>query len=337
MPRQIASKPSHFKALLIDSRDGAYSCAQRQLGFDSLPQGDVLVKVRYSSLNYKDALAITGRAPVVRTFPMVPGIDLAGVVVASASPKFRPGDEVLVNGFGLSETRWGGYSEFQSLPASVLMPLPLGFDAETAMLVGTAGYTAMLCVQAIVDQRLNPGNDAILITGASGGVGSVALSLLAGMGFRTIAATGRPEQAEFLKRLGATNVISRDDLDTGGKTLAGERWAGAVDVAGGRTLADVLAQTRYDGIVACCGMASGGELPASVHPFILRGVTLRGVDSVMVPIERRLMAWAMLDRHLDRSLLRALGSTHDFDELPKLAEDLLKGRLRGRVAVRIAG
>lgn len=337
VPAHTQDRPDLFKALMIERQDRLYVCEQRTLRLDELPPGDLLVRVRYSSLNYKDALALTGQAPIVRKFPMVPGIDLAGVVVESASPKFNPGDEVVVNGFGLSETRWGGYAEYQRLPENVLVPLPSGFGAEDAMLVGTAGYTAMLCVQALLDHGLKPDRDAVLITGASGGVGSVALSLLAGMGYRTIAVTGRPEQGPFLKQLGATDIVSRADLGAGGKALGAERWAGAIDVAGGQTLADVIAQTRYDGIVACCGMAAGGDLPASVYPFILRGVTLRGIDSVMVPLERRLRAWAELDKHLDRDLLRSLGATHDFDRLTTLAGDLLEGRLHGRVAIKVAG
>ena len=330
-------RPDSFNALVATKEDGKYACDFSKLSMQDLPQGDVLVKVLYSSLNYKDALAITGKAPICRRFPMVPGIDIAGSVVESASPKFKPGDLVVVNGYGLSETRWGGYSEYQSLPEAFLVPLPAGFSPEEAMWIGTAGYTAMLCVQALLDHGLKADRDAVVITGASGGVGSIALSLLARMGFSTIAVTGRPGQADYLKSLGATDVISRTELDAGGRALAAERWAGAIDVAGGKALADVIAQTRYDGIVACCGMAAGGDLPATVYPFILRGVTLRGVDSVMVPMERRLAAWQALSDNLDRGLLKSVGKTFAFDRTPALARDLLDGRLNGRIAIRISG
>jgi acrylyl-CoA reductase (NADPH) len=337
-PSQTARRPDRFRALMARRAEGAktYSVSFEDIGLTDLPDGDVLVRITHSGLNYKDALALTGRAPIIRSFPMVPGIDLVGVVADSRSARFSPGDNVLVNGWGLSETRWGGYAEFQSLPESMLTPCPKGFTAEETMLVGTAGYTAMLCVEALQDHGLKPGADAVLVTGATGGVGSVAVALLARMGFPVIAVTGRETEAGFLKTLGATDVISRAELAEGGaKALSRERWAGAVDVAGGATLAQVLAQTRYDGAVACCGMAGGGELPATVYPFILRGVTLRGVDSVMVPQARRARAWEDLDRLLDRDLLHSLGQCHDFADLPDLAERLLSGQLKGRTAVRI--
>ena len=328
--------PDTVHALIARQTEGRkYAVGFEDIALGDLPEGEVLVRVSHSALNYKDALAITARAPIIRAFPMVLGIDLAGEVVESAGAGFAPGDLVLINGHGLSETRWGGYSTYQRLPAGMVQKVPGGLSAEQAMQIGTAGYTAMLCVMALQDHGLEPGRDIVLVTGATGGVGSVAVSLLARAGFEVVAVTGRPEQAGFLKELGASEVVSREDVDAGGRPMARERWAGAVDVAGGKLLADVIAQTRYDGIVAACGMAGGGDLPASVYPFILRGVTLRGVDSVMVPMERRLRAWDLLARDLDMDLLAGLSETRGFEELPQLAQDLLEGRLKGRVAIRL--
>ncbi len=331
--------PDTTRALVARSTEGRkYAVAFEDLPLADLPRdeaGDVLVRISHSALNYKDALAITARAPIIRKFPMVLGIDLAGEVVESSSADFTPGDRVLVNGYGLSETLWGGYSQFQRLPARVVQKLPADFSAEQAMQIGTAGYTAMLCVMALTDHGLEPGRDAVLVTGATGGVGSVAVSLLARAGYHVTAVTGRPEQAGFLKDLGAAEVASRDDIDAGGRPMAREAWAGAVDVAGGKLLADVIAQTKYDGIVAACGMAGGGELNTTVYPFILRGVTLRGVDSVMVPMARRLRAWDRLAAELDRDLLAELSDTRDFADLPQLGADLLEGKLKGRIAIAI--
>ncbi len=329
--------PDTARALIARQGEGrAYATAFEDIALADLPggeAGEVLVRVCHSALNYKDALAITGKAPIIRRFPMVLGIDLAGEVVESATGDFAPGERVLVNGFGLSETLWGGYSQYQRLPARVVQKLPAGFTPEQAMQIGTAGYTAMLCVMALTGHGLAPGRDAVLVTGASGGVGSIAVALLARAGFEVTAVTGRPGQAGFLARLGAAEVASRDDIATGGRPLARERWAGAVDVAGGQLLAEVIAQVKYDGIVAACGMAGGGDLPASVYPFILRGVTLRGIDSVMVPMARRVAAWARLDAELDRDLLAELSQTRDFAELPELGPALLEGRLKGRIAI----
>ncbi len=326
--------PDTTRALIARQTEGRkYAVAFEDIPLADLPEGDVLVRVSHSALNYKDALALTAKAPIIRSFPMVLGIDLAGEVLESSDAGFEPGDKVLVNGFGLSETLWGGYSELQRLPARVVQKLPAGFTAEQAMQIGTAGYTAMLCVMALTDHGLEPGKDAVLVTGATGGVGSVAVSLLAQAGYMVTAVTGRPEQESFLKALGASEVISREDVDAGGRPLARERWAGVVDVAGGKLLADVIAQTSYDGIVAACGMAGGGDLPASVYPFILRGVTLRGIDSVMVPMVRRVRAWERLEAELDRELLAELSETRAFDDLPQLGTDLLEGRLHGRIAI----
>ncbi len=324
------------KALIARQTEGRdYDVQFEEIALSDLPEGEVLVRISHSALNYKDALAMTKKAPIIRKFPMVLGIDLAGEVVESSSPDFAPGDKVVVNGYGLSETRWGGYSQYQRLPADIVMKLPDGFSPEQAMQIGTAGYTAMLCVMALTDHGLDPKGDPVVVTGATGGVGSVAVSLLAGLGYNVIAVTGRPEQEGFLKGLGASEVVSRDDISAGGRPMARERWAGAVDVAGGQPLADLIAQTRYDGIVAACGMAGGGQLETTVYPFILRGVTLRGVDSVMVPMARRVRAWEELEKQLDRDLLADLSDTRDFADLPQLGQDLLAGKLHGRIAVEI--
>lgn len=324
------------KALVARAGEGkSYTVGFEYLPLEAWPAGEVAIRVAHSGLNYKDALAITGRAPIIRSFPMVLGIDLAGEVVESASPRFKVGDKVMVNGWGLSETRWGAYAERVRMPESVVQALPAGFSTEQAMQIGTAGYTAMLCVMALTDHGLQPGRDAVLVTGASGGVGSVAVSLLARAGFHVIAVSGRAEQEDYLRALGAAEVIGREAISAGGRPMAKERWAGVVDVAGGAMLADAIAQTRYDGIVAACGMAGGGALATTVYPFILRGVTLRGVDSVMVPMTRREAAWARLDAELDRDLLARLSVTRDFADLPQLGLDLLEGRLQGRVAVRL--
>lgn len=336
MATDHARNPGSFSAIVVNKDEDGYRAGFDRLTFADLPDEDVLVRVDYSALNYKDALAITGKAPICRSFPMVPGIDLAGTVIESRGPRFSPGDQVILNGYGLSETRWGAYSRYQRFPEHLLMRQPAGLSQAEAMMVGTAGYTAMLCVMALTDHGLTPESGGILITGASGGVGSVALSLLARAGYRTIAVTGRPEQADFLRSLGATDIVSRADIGAGGRALGRERWAGVVDVAGGSLLADVIAQTQYDGIVACCGMAGGGDLPATVYPFILRGVTLRGVDSVMVPMPRRERAWQRLTEELSPEILRELGQLRDFADLPALAEDLLEGRLHGRIAIDMA-
>ena len=324
------------KALVARAGEGkAYTVGFEDLSLDAWPAGDVVIRVSHSGLNYKDALAITQRAPIVRSLPMVLGVDLAGEVVESASPRFVPGDRVIVNGWGLSETRWGAFAQLVRMPEALVQHLPPGFTPEQAAQIGTAGYTAMLCVQALRGHGLQPGRDAVLVTGASGGVGSIAVSLLARAGYHVMAVSGRADQEPFLRSLGAAEVLAREAISAGGRPMAKERWAGVVDVVGGAMLADAIAQTRYDGIVAACGMAGGGGLETTVYPFILRGVTLRGVDSVMVPMPRREAAWAALDAELDRDLLARLSVTRDFDDLPQLALDLLEGRLQGRVAVRL--
>jgi acrylyl-CoA reductase (NADPH) len=298
-------------------------------------EGDVTVRVEYSALNYKDGLAMTGRAPVVRRFPLVPGIDFAGTVEDSQHPGFRVGERVVLNGFGVGEVHSGGYAGRARVKGEWLVPLPEGLSCRQAMAIGTAGYTAMLCVMALERHGIKPADGEILVTGASGGVGSVAVAILGRLGYRVIAATGRSEERDYLSGLGAADIIERSEFSGKARPLARERWAGAVDVAGGNTLANVLSQVRYGGAVAACGLAESMELPASVAPFILRAVTLYGIDSVMVPLARRIEAWNRLVSDLDLGLLESLSREIGFDELPDAAEAILAGRIRGRTIVKI--
>lgn len=322
-----------FDAILVEKDEQGYRSRLARLDDAQLPEGEVEVAVQCSTLNYKDALAITGRGPVVRRFPMVPGIDLVGRVARSDSEAFPVGQSVLLNGWGVGEAHWGGLAQRARLQADWLIPLPTGFSAEEAMAIGTAGYTAMLCVQALARHGVAPGDGEVLVTGANGGVGSFAIALLAGRGYRVVASTGRPQEAEYLKALGAAQVIDRAELSAPGKPLARERWAGVVDSVGSHTLANACAGTRYGGCVAACGLAQGMDLPATVAPFILRGVTLAGIDSVMRPRADRLAAWDALDRELDRALLAPITRRATLAEAIPLAEALLAGRVRGRVVV----
>lgn len=320
-----------FRAVVIEEVDGKPKAGFKELTKKDLPQHDVLVEVAYSTLNYKDGLALTG-GRIARKLPMVAGIDLAGTVVVSANPEFKPGDKVIVNGYGLSETQWGGYSKFQSVKSEWLVRLPDAFTLQEAMAIGTAGYTAMLCVQALEDAGLNP-NDEVLVTGAAGGVGSVAVALLARRGYKVIASTGRPETHEYLTSLGASGFIAREELSQKGPPLAKERWAAAVDSVGGQTLATVLSQVKYGGWVAACGLAGGADLPASVFPFILRNVSLLGVDSVMAPMHRRKRAWWQLAQDLPRGKLGQMTEVHPMSAVLDLAPKILAGRVRGRVVI----
>ena len=322
-----------FRAILIDKDDHGYRASLQALDEARLPEGDVRVRVSHSTLNYKDALAITGKGPVVRQFPMVPGIDLAGVVEESSHADFKAGDAVLLNGWGVGETHWGGLAQQARLRGDWLIPLPQGFSAAEAMAVGTAGYTAMLSVLALERHGVTPEQGEVLVTGASGGVGSFAVALLARLGYRVVASTGRPEEADYLKALGAAEIIERGSLSEPGRPLGRERWAGAIDSVGSHTLANVCASTRYGGCVAACGLAQGMEFPATVAPFILRGVTLAGIDSVMRPRADRLEAWSRLARDLDKSLLAPITRTIGLEEAIPVAGELLAGRVRGRVVV----
>jgi len=322
-----------FKGILIEKAAASYRAALTDLDERQLPEGDVTVRVSHSTLNYKDALAISGHGPVVRTFPMVPGIDLAGVVEHSSHPGYKAGDAVILNGWGAGETHWGGLAQKARVNGNWLVPLPGEFTPQQAMAIGTAGYTAMLCVLALERHGVTPDHGEILVTGAAGGVGSVAVAVLARLGFTVVAVSGRPMEAEYLKRLGAVEVLDRARFATPGKPLGKERWAGAVDVVGSHTLANVCAATKYRGIVAACGLAGGMDFPATVAPFIVRGVTLAGIDSVMCPRPERLEAWRRLVMDLDVSKLATIGREVGLTDVLPLAARLLRGAVRGRVVV----
>jgi acrylyl-CoA reductase (NADPH) len=325
-----------FQAILIEKDEQGYRATQQAIDDSLLPAGDVTVRVAASTLNYKDGLAITGQSPVVRIFPLVPGIDLAGTVESSTHPAWQPGDQVILNGWGVGETHSGGLAERARLKGDWLVPLPAAFTPEQAMAIGTAGYTAMLCVLALERHGVTPDKGEIVVTGAAGGVGSVAVALLARLGYTVVAVTGRASEAPYLKELGASEVLDRSAFNAPGKPLAKERWAGAVDTVGSHTLANVCASTRYGGVVTACGLAGGFDLPATVMPFILRGVTLAGVDSVMAPRTLRLQAWERLARDLDPAKLGLMTRTIGLDEVIPTARQLLDGQVRGRVVVKIA-
>lgn len=331
-----------FQAILIRKDDQGYRAALESLDDNALPvieSGGVTVRVSHSTLNYKDGLAITGRSPVVRQFPMVPGIDLAGTVEASEHPDWAPGDAVVLNGWGVGETHWGGLAQRARLKGDWLVPLPAAFSAAQAMAIGTAGYTAMLCVMALQrhwdNAGVKPGSGEVLVTGANGGVGSVAISLLAGLGHTVVASTGRLQEADFLRSLGAAEVIDRNTLSAAGKPLQKERWIGVVDSVGSHTLANACASTRYGGAVAACGLAQGMDLPASVAPFILRGVTLYGIDSVMAPLAKREAAWSRLAAELDRAKLASITREIGLEDAIAAGSDILAGMVRGRLVVNV--
>ena len=324
-----------FKALVIDKDDAGYRAGIRDVDDSALPAGDVTVRVAYSTVNYKDGLAITGKAPVVRKFPLHAGIDFAGTVEASDDPRYKPGEAVLLNGFGVGESHSGGLAQKARVKADWLVPLPSGLTPRQAMAIGTAGYTAMLCVMALEKHGIQPGSGDVLVTGASGGVGTVAIALLSKLGHRVVASTGRLNEAEFLNSLGAAEVISRDELSAPAKPLGKERWVGVVDTVGSHTLANACATTRYGGAVAACGLAQGMDLPANVAPFILRGVTLYGIDSVMAPMALRRTAWDRLARDLDLAKLEALTQEVTLAGALQVGPDILAGRVRGRVVVNV--
>tara|TARA_R110001599_G_scaffold26856_2_gene94623 strand:- start:62261 stop:63244 length:984 start_codon:yes stop_codon:yes gene_type:complete len=322
-----------FNAIVIDKNDDGQSVALAQVDEANLPEGDVLIDVAYSTLNFKDGLAITGSSPVVRSFPMIPGIDLAGTVRESSHADYKAGDKVVLNGWGVGEAHWGGLAQVARLKGDWLVGLPKAFDEKQAMAIGTAGYTAALCVDALVDHGVTPDQGEVLVTGATGGVGSVAIALLKAAGFSVAALTGKPDEADYLKGLGADRIIDRAEMGEKGKPLQRETWAGVVDTAGSFTLANACAQTKYGGAVAACGLAQGFDLPATVMPFILRGVSLLGVDSVMAPRAKRLKAWDRLAKDLDPAALASIGQEITLSEAIDTAKKFMSGEVRGRYIV----
>ena len=322
-----------FKAILINKDEQGYRAQLSDVDESALPEGDVRIKVHYSTLNYKDGLAITGKGPIVRQFPMIPGIDLTGEVIESKSPEFKIGDLVVLNGWGVGESHWGGLAQLASVKSEWLIPLPNAFTPQQSLAIGTAGYTAMLCIMALQKHGLKPADGEILVTGAAGGVGSFAISLLHQLGYTVVASSGRPEEADYLKSLGASEVIDRATLSQPGKPLAKERWAGVVDSVGSHTLANACAATKANGAVAACGLAQGMDFPATVAPFILRGVTLYGINSVTQPKQKRIEAWAQLASLCKPEQLMAIAKEISLGESIQYAEDLMSGKVRGRVIV----
>ena len=324
-----------FKALQLEKTEAGFQAGISDVDESQLPAGDVRGRVEYSTLNYKDGLAITNRGPVVRAWPMVAGIDGAGVVTQSSHPDWQVGERFIHNGWGYGETRWGLMAEQASLQGDQLVKLPAAFSTRQAMAIGTAGYTAMLCVLALEQHGVTPASGEILVTGATGGVGSTAVALLGKLGYKVVAATGKASEAAYLEQLGASAVMDRASLSAPGKPLQKERWAGVVDAVGSHTLANACAQTRYGGVVAACGLAQGADFPATVMPFILRGITLAGVDSVMAPLARRQLAWQRLAQDLDPAKLEMMTEEVPLARAAEKAEDLMSGKVRGRVVVRI--
>lgn len=328
-----------FKAILIektvDGTNERYQAALKDVDESQLPPGEVLVEVHYSTLNYKDGLAITGSGPIVRSFPMIPGIDFSGVVAKSSSPKFAAGNRVLLNGWGFGEKAWGGLAQKVSIDAQYLTPVPASLSLKDSMIIGTAGYTAMLAIIALEKNGLKPEKGQVLVTGANGGVGSFAVALLSRLGYQVAASTGRPEEADYLIQLGASEIVDRHTLSEPGKPLQKERWAAAIDSVGSHTLANVCASIKEGGAVAACGMAQGLDFPASVAPFILRNVTLAGINSVTRPADERQVAWARLAELVDPTLLASISQEIDLDETIAAANKLMKGEIRGRVVVKV--
>ena len=324
-----------FTALVASKGEGGPAIGWQDLSEGDLMEGDVTVRVSHSTVNYKDGLAVTQKAPVVRKWPMVLGIDFAGTVAASSHPEFKAGDAVILNGWGCGETHFGGYAQFARVKGDWLGKKPDGFTPAETMAIGTAGYTAMLCVLALERNRVTPDKGPIVVTGAAGGVGSVAIALLAKLGYQVIASTGRASEADYLKGLGAGEIIDRAELSNPARPIGKERWAGGIDAVGSHTLANVLSMTKYGGAVAACGLAQGMDLATSVAPFILRGVTLAGVDSVMAPKAARVEAWSRLARDLDKAKLAALTVTRPLADVLTLAPDILAGKVRGRVVLEI--
>lgn len=322
-----------FKGLLIDKVDGGYHAGLTELDESQLPEGDVTVNIAYSTLNYKDGLALTGKSPVVRQFPMVPGIDFVGSVEHSDNEHYEAGDEVILNGWGVGETHWGGLAQKARLKGDWLVPLPAAFTARQAMAIGTAGYTAMLCIMALEKQGVTPDKGEILVTGAAGGVGSVVISVLSKLGYDVVAVTGRTEESDYVIGLGAKEILPRSDFSEPGRPLGRERWAGVVDVVGSHVLANACATTQRAGVVTACGLAGGMDFPSTVAPFILRGITLVGIDSVMCPRETRLLAWQRLASDLDAAKLETIAHEIGLTEAMDTAQQLLDGQIRGRIIV----
>ena len=326
-----------FKAILVtkegDEKDSPQQANVTDLTLGDLMEGDVVIDVEYSTINYKDGLSITGASPIARFFPMIPGIDLAGRVAQSSHAHVKEGDAVLINGYGLSESHFGGYTQKARVKGDWIVPLPSGITSAQAMAIGTAGYTAMLCVLELEKHAITPDRGPIVVTGAAGGVGSVAIAILAKLGYEVIASTGRGSESDYLKGLGASDIIDRNELSEKGRPLGKQRWAGAVDTVGGMTLANVLANTQYDGCVTACGLAGGVSLPSTVMPFILRDVTLAGVDSVMATMDKRLRAWERLGSDLDLEKLNAMTETIGLADVLTVAPDILAGKIRGRTVV----
>lgn len=325
-----------FKALIVDQKDGNIEASIQTLQAEALPEGNVLIKVAYSSLNYKDGLAVTGQGKIVRSYPMVPGIDLAGTVVESTSPDYQPGHEVILTGWGIGERYWGGYAQLARAQPNWLVPLPTGLSFRQAMGIGTAGLTAMLCVMALEAHGLRPGEEEVVVTGASGGVGSIAVAILARLGYNVAASTGRAEMGDYLQRLGARTILERAVLATpSGRPLESARWAGAVDTVGGQTLASILATLKHRASVAACGLVGGNELPATLFPFVLRGVNLLGIDSNLSPLAERREVWTRLGRDLPLDLLEEMIEEIPLADVPAFSQQILKGQIRGRVVVNV--
>jgi acrylyl-CoA reductase (NADPH) len=322
-----------FKAVLIEEKDGKVGARVGDMPVAELPANEVTVRVSYSTVNYKDGLAVTNKGKIIRKFPMAAGIDFVGTVTESQSAAFKSGDKVILNGWGVGERYWGGFAQVARAKASWLVKLPAGLSEKQAMAIGTAGYTAMLCVMGLQDAGVKPEQGEVLVTGAAGGVGSVAIAILRKLGFTVVASTGRASEEAYLKSLGTSAIIDRNTLSGQGKPLDAERWAGAVDSVAGPTLANVLSQTKYLGAVAACGLAGGNTVPASVFPFILRGVKLIGIDSVMCPQPRRQAAWERLAKDLPLDKLDAMTTVHGLSDVPKLAEEILAGKVRGRAVI----
>ncbi|PMJ91069.1 MDR family oxidoreductase [Vibrio sp. 10N.261.55.A7] len=325
-----------FNALVLNQEEKRTIANVEQIDESQLPEGDVLIDVDYSSLNYKDGLAITGKGKIIRNFPMVPGIDLAGTVVSSEDDRYKAGDNVVLTGWGVGENHWGGMAQRARLKADWLVPLPKGLDSKKAMMVGTAGFTGMLCVQALLDAGVKPESGEVLVTGASGGVGSVAVTLLAQLGYKVAAVTGRVEQnGPLLEKLGASRIIDRSEFEEPARPLEKQIWAGAVDTVGSKVLAKVLAQMDYNSAVAACGLAGGFDLPTTVMPFILRNVRLQGIDSVSCPTEKRIAAWEKLVKLLPHSYFDQACTEVELAEAPKYAEDITNGQVTGRVVIKL--